>query len=102
MVRLGEYDISSDFDGANPIDVPIDITIVHEQYEANLILNDIALIKLKNQITITGKYIKYILKYYLNIFVYNNIINYFVYILLHIIIILLRNELHINNIIYHK
>lgn len=54
MVRLGEYDLARDDDGAMPIDVPIERKIVHENYVHNIILNDIAILKLRYAIQITG------------------------------------------------
>lgn len=58
IVRLGEHDLNSNADGANPIDIPIGEKIVHEQYVANLILNDIAMLVLRQQVTISGRYNK--------------------------------------------
>lgn len=57
MARLGEYDLSRDNDGANPIDFAIAQTIVHAEYMPDIILNDIALVKLKYQVPVTGKVI---------------------------------------------
>lgn len=54
FVRLGEYDLASDTDGAYPLDVPIEQRILHEGYVANLILNDIALLRLAIQVPISG------------------------------------------------
>ncbi|XP_055540540.1 venom serine protease Bi-VSP-like [Wyeomyia smithii] len=47
FVRLGEYDITSDNDGANPVDIYVEKTFVHEQYNAKTIQHDIALIRLQ-------------------------------------------------------
>ena len=55
LVRLGEHDLSSANDGANPMDFPIIERIVHEDYVPNLILNDIAILKLRDTLRITGK-----------------------------------------------
>ncbi|XP_053667369.1 uncharacterized protein LOC128716907 [Anopheles marshallii] len=52
-VRLGEYDITSDQDGANPIDVYVQRWLVHERYDAKTIHNDIALVLLQKTVTIT-------------------------------------------------
>lgn len=54
MVRLGEYDLASNSDGANPIDVLIEQKIIHEEYIPSIILNDIALLKLRDIIQISG------------------------------------------------
>lgn len=54
FVRLGEYDLASDTDGAYPLDVLIEQRILHEGYVANLILNDIALLRLAVIVPISG------------------------------------------------
>lgn len=54
MARLGEYDLSTDADASNPIDFAIAKTIVHERYEPDIILNDIAIVKLKRQVPVNG------------------------------------------------
>lgn len=59
IARLGEYDLSTMNDGANPIDFAIAKTIVHEQYEPDIILNDIAIVKLKRQAPVNSKYLNY-------------------------------------------
>lgn len=56
MARLGDYDLVSTHDGASPIDMLIEKKIVHEQYVSNVVLNDIALIKLQNVAPVTGKH----------------------------------------------
>lgn len=58
MARLGEYDLVSTNDGAHPIDMIIDKKIVHEHYIANVVLNDIALLRLQGVAPITGKYVE--------------------------------------------
>lgn len=57
MARLGEYDLISSNDGANPIDMIIDKKIVHENYVSNVVLNDIALLRLQGVAPVTGTYI---------------------------------------------
>ncbi|XP_055610448.1 venom protease-like [Uranotaenia lowii] len=47
FVRLGEYDINSSNDGANPVDIYTEKTFVHEQYNEKTIQNDIALVRLQ-------------------------------------------------------
>lgn len=47
FVRLGEYDINSNNDGASPVDIYVEKAIVHEQYNEKTIQNDIALIRLQ-------------------------------------------------------
>lgn len=54
LARLGEYDLSSTNDGASPVDIPIDQKYVHEQYDAKIIFNDIALLKLRDYAPISG------------------------------------------------
>lgn len=58
VARLGEYDLSRDNDGANPIDFAIERTIVHDEYMPDIILNDIAIVKLKYQVPVNGKTLK--------------------------------------------
>lgn len=54
IARLGEYDLTRDDDASNPIDFAIAKTIVHERYEPDIILNDIAIVKLKRQVPVNG------------------------------------------------
>ncbi|XP_031626161.1 serine protease filzig-like [Contarinia nasturtii] len=49
VARLGEYDLNSRNDGASPIDFVIERSIVHEEYVPDIILNDIAIVKLRYQ-----------------------------------------------------
>lgn len=53
FVRLGELDITSDQDGANPVDIYIQRWVVHERYDEKKIYNDIALVLLQKSVTIT-------------------------------------------------
>lgn len=53
LIRLGDYNINSDADGANPIDVGIQWKKTHENFDPNRILNDIGLIKLVSLVQIT-------------------------------------------------
>ncbi|KAJ8672486.1 hypothetical protein QAD02_003745 [Eretmocerus hayati] len=53
FVRLGEYDIQSQNDGANPIDVQIQQSIIHPRYNPNVIQNDIAILKLSRDVEFT-------------------------------------------------
>jgi len=46
LIRLGDLDISSDTDGASPVDFNAVKIIPHEKYNSNTHQNDIALIKL--------------------------------------------------------
>lgn len=56
VARLGEYDLTKENDGANPIDFAIDRTIVHEEYMPDIILNDIAIVKLRYQVPVNGEH----------------------------------------------
>lgn len=47
FVRLGEHDITSNNDGANPVDIYVEKTFIHEQYNDKTIQHDIALIRLQ-------------------------------------------------------
>lgn len=53
LARLGEYDISSDNDGASPVDYNVESRIIHESFDAKTISNDIGLLKLTQIVTIT-------------------------------------------------
>lgn len=55
MARLGEYDLSTHNDASHPIDFAIAKTIVHELYAPDIILNDIAIVKLKRQVSVNGE-----------------------------------------------
>lgn len=54
IARLGLEDISIT-EGPNIVDAIIHLKISHENYNPNIILNDIALLKLKNHVPITSK-----------------------------------------------
>lgn len=54
-VRLGEHDLTSDYDGANPIDYAVDLRILHEGFDAKTILNDIGLLRLAQTVVITNR-----------------------------------------------
>lgn len=53
VVRLGEHDISSSDDGA--LDFSIEKMTTHTDYMLNTVQNDIAIIKLKTKVQVTGK-----------------------------------------------
>lgn len=55
LVRLGAYDLSPGNDGLNSLDFTIEKTIVHEEYQPDIILNDIAMIKLRRQTPVNGE-----------------------------------------------
>lgn len=55
VARLGEYDLTKENDGASPIDFAIERTIVHDEYVPDIILNDIAIIKLQYQVPVNGE-----------------------------------------------
>nr|XP_029730079.1 venom protease-like [Aedes albopictus] len=48
FVRLGEHDITSNNDGANPVDIYVEKAFIHEQYNEKTIQNDVALLRLQN------------------------------------------------------
>lgn len=58
MARLGEYDLSSTNDGANPMDFAIESTKIHEGYRPDIVRNDIAIVKLRNQVPVTGEHMR--------------------------------------------
>ena len=55
LVRLGEHNLNRNDDGANPIDIPIDRIIPHPEYSAISHENDIAVIRLSQDVPFTGK-----------------------------------------------
>lgn len=55
LVRLGEFDFSSNHDGATPIDILIEKKIAHENYVNNIISNDIGLLKLRTSAPVNGE-----------------------------------------------
>jgi len=61
-VRLGELDLDPTvIDNATPLDVPVERSIIHEQYSGNKMVNDIALVKLKNSVTFNGEFLNNLL-----------------------------------------
>jgi len=55
-VRLGELDLNPTVnDGANPLDVPIEKILPHEEYDQAQLVNDIAVLKLKQTVTFNSK-----------------------------------------------
>lgn len=55
QVRLGEHDLSSDDDGASPIDVGVAGRVVHSRYNPRNFDNDIALVVLDREVEFTEK-----------------------------------------------
>lgn len=56
VVRLGELDLNPIVnDGANPLDVPIEKILPHEEYNEAQLVNDIAVLKLKDTVTFNSK-----------------------------------------------
>lgn len=55
LVRLGEQDMISDTDGANPIDVTVEWKIAHELYDPKAVTSDIGLIKLSMVVPSTNQ-----------------------------------------------
>ncbi|XP_011501012.1 PREDICTED: venom protease-like [Ceratosolen solmsi marchali] len=53
LARLGEHDLKSETDGANPIDVPIERGTIHPQYNSKTVANDIAVLRLKYEVSFT-------------------------------------------------
>ena len=57
MARFGELDLNSNVDdGASPLDVPIKRIINHEGYDPRKIINNIAILVLKNSVTFNGEF----------------------------------------------
>lgn len=52
---MGEFDLSSNHDGASPIDILIEKKIAHENYVNNIISNDIGLLKLRTSAPVNGE-----------------------------------------------
>ncbi|XP_015589545.1 venom protease [Cephus cinctus] len=53
IVRLGDLDLNSDSDGATPIDVLIERKIIHPEYNAASYTNDIAVLRLQQEVPFT-------------------------------------------------
>lgn len=54
MVRLGDVNLNNTVnDGATPLDIPIESTLIHEKYTSSPITNDVALVKLKYAVQYT-------------------------------------------------
>lgn len=43
-------------DGTTPIDIPVEAFAIHEGYDANKKINDIAILKLKTKVPFSRKY----------------------------------------------
>lgn len=56
-VKLGDLNLNDAVsDGATPVTMEVSETIVHPKYYDNPIINDIALIRMKNKVTFNSKY----------------------------------------------
>ncbi|XP_065353230.1 venom protease-like [Cloeon dipterum] len=55
VVRLGEHDLSTSDDGASPVDYRVQSVIVHPDYSPPSKYNDLALIRLANDVRFTQK-----------------------------------------------
>ncbi|XP_069687959.1 venom protease-like [Periplaneta americana] len=53
LARLGDLDLKNDSDGASPINVPIEDRMVHEDYNPTTFVNDIAIIRLNQDVDFT-------------------------------------------------
>jgi 6,7-dimethyl-8-ribityllumazine synthase len=53
--RLGEHDLSSELDGAVPLDFVIAGARVHPDYSATKHHNDVAVVTLQSEVTFTDK-----------------------------------------------
>ena len=56
LVRLGELELENDFEGATPIDVRIDKITIHPEYSSTEYTNDIAVLRLVEDVRFTRKY----------------------------------------------
>jgi hypothetical protein len=57
VARLGELVLKDDDDGAKPIDVLITDRKVHEEYNPTSFVNDIAILRLQDDVIFTSKFI---------------------------------------------
>ncbi|XP_076174782.1 venom serine protease Bi-VSP [Ptiloglossa arizonensis] len=53
MVRVGDLNLLRDDDGASPVEIEIDQKIVHPQYSTSKMENDIAVLRLKEEVQFT-------------------------------------------------
>ncbi|KDR18888.1 venom protease-like isoform X2 [Zootermopsis nevadensis] len=54
MARLGELDLERDDDGATPIDILIEDHKVHNNYDPRTFVNDVAILRLQNDVNYTN------------------------------------------------
>lgn len=54
-MRIGDLDLSRDDDGAHPIQVEIEDKLIHPDYNTETFVNDIAVLRLAQDIQFTGK-----------------------------------------------
>lgn len=75
VVRLGDLDLDPDVnDGAMPVNVQIERIITHEKYNhGGKIINDIALLKLKQTVTFNSKYFVFFFLIIIKLLIKNNI-----------------------------
>lgn len=56
MVRIGDVNLNDSVnDGAKPLNVPVEHTVIHEKYTSSPVTNDIALVKLRYAVQFTSK-----------------------------------------------
>lgn len=55
MARLGELDLERDDDGATPIDILIEDHKVHNNYDPRTFVNDVAILRLQNDVNFTSR-----------------------------------------------
>jgi hypothetical protein len=56
VVRLGELDLQRDDDGAKPIDILVEGRKVHNDYNPTTFVNDVAILRLQNDVTFSSKF----------------------------------------------
>ena len=57
VARLGDLDLDDNVeDGATPTDYEVEKLIPHPGYKNSEYVNDIAIVRLKNRVTFTGKF----------------------------------------------
>lgn len=56
VVRIGDLNLSRNDDGAHPIQLEIESKVIHPQYSKGVFVNDIAVLKLVEDVQFTRKY----------------------------------------------
>lgn len=59
VVRIGDLNIRRDDDGAHPVQIEVESKIIHPGYDTKAYVNDIAVLRLAQEVPFSGKSYKY-------------------------------------------